>query len=115
MDCVNGVCKNQMPYFKNFEDDISFEECIIYLILTPILYFAILIMIEEKIFAKLFMKITCTKLKSDNCDAMDDEVKKEKLAVMQEINELNSQSKIIFNIFHEKYNTHILSYKIKSN
>jgi len=90
-----------MPYFRNFEDDISFEECIIYLILTPILYFAILIMIEEKVFAKLFMKITSTKLKSNNCDKMDDEVKKEKLAIAQEINELNSQGNIIFNIFQE--------------
>jgi len=99
MDCANGVCKKQMPYFKNFEDDTSFEECIIYLILTPILYFAILIMLEEKVFAKLFMKITRTKLKSNNCDAMDEEVKKEKLAVAQEINELNSQGKIIFNTF----------------
>lgn len=84
-----------MPYFNNFEEDMNFEECIIYLTLTPILYFTILIMMEEKMFAKILMKITGTKLKS-NCDIMDDEVKKEKLAVAQEINKINSKSKIIF-------------------
>ncbi|EZA61865.1 hypothetical protein DMN91_006090 [Ooceraea biroi] len=90
LDCTDGVCKNQISYFNDFKDDMNFEECIIYLILTPILYFTILIMLEEKVFAKLAMKITGKRFKSE-CDMMDDEVKKEKLKVAQEINEINSQ------------------------
>lgn len=99
MDCADGVCKKQLPYFKDFKDDINFEESIIYLSITPILYFAILIMIEEKIFLKLYAKIG-TKPKSE-LENMDDQVKKEKLAVALEINKINSQSKMytIMNIF----------------
>lgn len=103
MDCVNGVCKNSMPYFKDFQDDMNFEESIVYLAITPILYFAILIMIEEKFFLKLFKKIIGTKLK-DGCDTMDEQVKKEKLAAALEINKLNSQSKIILRILREIFN-----------
>lgn len=100
MKCVDGVCKKQLPYFKDFKDDISFEESIVYLSITPILYFVILIMLEEKIFSKLFMKIIGIKLKIEQED-MDDQVKKEKLAVALEINKINSQSKTytIVNIF----------------
>lgn len=100
MECADGVCKKQLPYFKDFKDDISFEESIVYLSITPILYFAILIMLEEKIFSKLFMKIIGIKLKIEQED-MDDQVKKEKLAVALEINKINNQSKTytIMNIF----------------
>lgn len=100
MNCADGICKNPMPYFKNFQDDMNFEECIVYLALTPILYFGLLIMLEEKVFVKLFMRIVGTKLRKEQ-ETMDDQVKKEKLAVALEINKINSQSKIIFSIFQE--------------
>lgn len=93
MDCVDGVCKHSMPYFKDFKDDTNLEECITYLALTPILYFAILILMEEKYFSKLYMKMIGRKLKN-GCDTMDEQVKKEKLAVALEINKINSKSKI---------------------
>lgn len=100
MECTDGVCKKQLPYFKDFKDDINFEESIVYLSVTSILYFAILIMLEEKIFSKLFRKMIGTKLKIEQED-MDDQVKKEKFAVALEINKINSQSKMytIMNIF----------------
>lgn len=98
MDCRDGVCKNQLPYFKNFEDDISFEESIVYLAVTPILYFALLIILEEKLLLKLLTKMVGTKLRKEQ-DTMDDQVKKEKLAVAVEINKINNQGKIIFSIF----------------
>lgn len=99
MDCADGVCKKQLPYFGDFKDDINFEESILYLSITPILYFAILIMIEEKVFLKLFAKIG--KKPKSELETMDDQVKKEKLAVALEINKINSQSKMytIMNIF----------------
>lgn len=86
-----------MSYFKNFKDDMSFEESIVYLAITPILYFGLLIILEEKLLSKLIGKITGTKLRKEQ-DTMDDQVKKEKLAVMMEINKINSQSKTIFSI-----------------
>lgn len=98
MDCADGVCRNPLPYFKDFTDDMSLEESILYLSITPILYFVILIMMEEKLFSKLFTKIIGTKLKSE-CYTTDDEVKKEKHAVALEINKINNQSKMILQFF----------------
>lgn len=100
MGCADGVCKRPLPYFRDFKDDMNFEESIVYLSVTPILYFAILMMLEEKIFSKLFTKMIGTKLKCEQ-ENMDDQVKKEKLAVALEINKINNQSKmcIIINIF----------------
>ncbi|XP_039306683.1 retinal-specific phospholipid-transporting ATPase ABCA4 isoform X2 [Solenopsis invicta] len=91
MDCKNGTCKNQLSYFRNFIEDINFEESIVYLAITPILYFALLIVLEEKLFSKLFMKIVGTKLREKQ-DIMDDQVRKEKLIVAMEINKINNQS-----------------------
>ncbi|XP_011050473.1 PREDICTED: ATP-binding cassette sub-family A member 1-like isoform X1 [Acromyrmex echinatior] len=91
LDCKDGVCKNQLSYFKNFEDDMSFEESIVYLAITPILYFALLIILEEKLLLKLLTKMIGTKLRKEQ-DTMDDQVKKEKLAVAVEINKINNQN-----------------------
>ncbi|KYN32310.1 ATP-binding cassette sub-family A member 3 [Trachymyrmex septentrionalis] len=91
LDCKDGVCKNQLSYFKNFEDDMNFEESIVYLATTPILYFALLIILEEKLLLKLLTKMIGTKLRKEQ-DTMDDQVKKEKLAVAVEINKINNQS-----------------------
>ncbi|EFN83263.1 ATP-binding cassette sub-family A member 3 [Harpegnathos saltator] len=93
LDCADGVCRNQIPYFKKFEDDISFEECILYLGLTPILYFTILLFLEEKLFPLLFAKVVKPQLR-DKCDTMDDQVKKEKHAVAVEINKINKNANI---------------------
>lgn len=79
-----------MSYFKDFSDDMSFEESILYLSITPILYFGLLIVLEEKILLKLFSKIRGTKLRKGQ-DMMDEQVKKEKLTVALEINKINSQ------------------------
>ncbi|KAF7399046.1 hypothetical protein HZH66_006943 [Vespula vulgaris] len=91
MDCVNGVCSKPMSYFENFKKDINLEENILYLSLTPVIYFAILIMLEEKIFTRLFTKIRSSSLQPS--DKMDEEVKKEKHAVALEISKITSQNK----------------------
>lgn len=93
MDCVNGVCNKPMPYFENFKNDINLEENILYLSLTPVIYFAILIMLEEKIFTRLFTKIRSLSLQPS--DKIDEEVKREKHVVTLEISKLTSQSKIL--------------------
>lgn len=92
LKCADGECKNQKPYFKDFRDDMNFEECILYLSITPILYFTLLIMMEEKLFLKLFRRVINRGLKNEQ-EVMDEEVKKEKLAVALEINRVNSQGK----------------------
>ncbi|KAI4504278.1 hypothetical protein M0802_000749 [Mischocyttarus mexicanus] len=98
MDCVDGVCNKPMPYFGNFEKDFNLEESIVYLSLTPVIYFAILIMLEERIFIRLFTKLL-SKIRSSSsqmgwtASQMDEEVKKEKHAVALEISKITSQSK----------------------
>jgi len=96
LNCADGVCRNQIKYFNNFKDDMSFTESIVFLSLTPILYFVILIMMEEKYFKKLFAKKQKLKMEQET---MDDQVKKEKLTVALEINKISSQSKIFFLCF----------------
>lgn len=82
-----------MPYFKDFKDDGNFEECILYLGLTPILYFTILIFLEEKLLPLLLMKAKKPQLRV-GCETMDDLVKKEKHVVALEINKVNNKSKM---------------------
>lgn len=93
MDCVNGVCNKPMSYFENFKNDLNLKENILYLSLTPVIYFAILIMLEEKFFTKLFTKIRSSSLQPS--DKIDEEVKREKDAVTLEISKITSQSKIL--------------------
>ncbi|KAK2576776.1 hypothetical protein KPH14_005420 [Odynerus spinipes] len=92
MDCVDGVCNNPLPYFGDLEDDLSLEENIIYLALTPVIYFVILILLEEKFLTRLITKIRHSSLQG-GCDKMDEEVKKEKHAVALEISKINNQNK----------------------
>ncbi|XP_015178503.1 PREDICTED: ATP-binding cassette sub-family A member 1-like [Polistes dominula] len=98
MDCVDGVCNKPMPYIGNFEKAFQLEETILYLFLTPVIYFAILIMLEERIFVRLFNKLLSKIRKSSSAMGwmtlqMDEEVKKEKHAVALEISKITSQSK----------------------
>lgn len=97
LGCADGVCKKQLPYFRDFEDDMNFEESIVYLAVTPILYFGLLIILEENLFGKLKARIIGTNLRKEQ-DKMDNQVKKEKLAVALEINKLNSQGETILSI-----------------
>lgn len=69
---------------------MTLEESVVYLSVTPILYFAILIMLEENLFSMLRRKIIGSKLPKP-CDTMDEQVKKEKHAVAVEINKINSR------------------------
>lgn len=87
LDCVDGVCKNQLSYFSNYDNDMSLKECIIYLSLTPLIYFTILIILEERLPHKFYAKIVNQNLKNP-CDIKDDQVKKEKHAVAVEIRKL---------------------------
>ncbi|XP_076762980.1 ATP-binding cassette sub-family A member 17 [Xylocopa sonorina] len=90
LDCTDGVCKNQIPYFSNFDIDMSLGECVLYLCLTPFIYFAILIILEERIPQKLKAKILNQNLKNA-CDFKDDQVKKEKHIVALEIRRLQNR------------------------
>ncbi|KOC60391.1 ABC transporter A family member 6 [Habropoda laboriosa] len=94
LECADGVCKNQLSYFSNYDNDMSLGECVVYLSLTPLLYFAILILLEERVPHKLYAKILNQNLKNA-CDIKDDQVKKEKHTVAQEIRKLQNHAKTI--------------------
>ncbi|CAK9811271.1 Phospholipid-transporting ATPase ABCA3 [Anthophora quadrimaculata] len=89
LECADGVCKNQLSYFSNYDKDMSLVECVVYLSLTPILYFAILILLEERVPHKLYAKMINKDLKNA-CDIKDDQVKKEKHMVALEIGKLQN-------------------------
>jgi hypothetical protein len=82
-----------LKYFTNFENDISLEESLIYMSITPILYVGILFLLEYKIIQKLITKMT----KSIPFEYKIDElVQKEKFSIAEKIFDLN---KCKYNIF----------------
>lgn len=95
LDCVDGVCKNQLSYFSNYDNDMSLKECIIYLSFTPLIYFTILIILEERLPHKFYAKILNQNLKNP-CDIKDDQVKKEKHVVAVEIRKLLNRGIVFY-------------------
>ncbi|XP_076222279.1 ATP-binding cassette sub-family A member 17 isoform X2 [Nomia melanderi] len=110
LDCVDGDCKNQLSYFKTEDDDMSLLECVIYLSVTPLIYFVLLILFEEGFFNKLYVKLFNKHLTSTGpTDIKDEQVEKEKHAVAMEIRKLRNRatneienSKAV-NITHSNY------------
>ncbi|XP_058807246.1 phospholipid-transporting ATPase ABCA1-like isoform X2 [Phymastichus coffea] len=84
LECFDGKCEKSLSYFRDFNDDISLEESIIYLCISPILYFGILAMLEYKVIPLMLARIRNGKynLLEDPCD---EQVKKEKHSVAFEI------------------------------
>nr|XP_034183985.1 retinal-specific phospholipid-transporting ATPase ABCA4-like [Osmia lignaria] len=93
LDCVDGVCRNQLPYFSNDNSDMSLTECVVYLSVTPLIYFAVLIILEERLIDKLYAKMFDQKLKNA-CVIKDEEVEKEKYAVALEIKKLTNSNAV---------------------
>lgn len=93
LDCADGVCRNQLPYFSNDNNDMSLTECVVYLSVTPLIYFAVLIILEERLIDKLYAKMFDQKLKNA-CVIKDEEVEKEKYAVALEIKKLTNSSAV---------------------
>lgn len=98
LDCADGVCKNQLSYFSDYDFKMSLKNCIIYLSLTPLMYFAILIILEERLPYKLYAKIFSQNLR-DPCNIQDDQVKKEKHAVATEIRKLQNRGIVFYEYF----------------
>lgn len=97
MECADGVCKKQLPYFSNDNYDMNLMECVIYLSITPLIYFALLIILEEGLFDKLYIKMSGQNLRNA-CDMKDEQVEKEKRAVALEIRKLNNRGEKSFKI-----------------
>ncbi|XP_053973007.1 retinal-specific phospholipid-transporting ATPase ABCA4-like isoform X1 [Hylaeus volcanicus] len=87
LECANGNCKNQLPYFSNQNSDMNLLECVIYLSVTPLIYFSLLIILEERLFDKIYIKMFGQNLRNA-CEMNDDQVRKEKNAVALEIRKL---------------------------
>lgn len=83
-----------MSYFRDFDDDISLEESLIYLCISPILYFAILAMLEYKVIPLMLARIRNGKYNvlEDPCD---EQVKKEKHSVAFEIARVKSHCEFV--------------------
>ncbi|XP_078049321.1 phospholipid-transporting ATPase ABCA3 isoform X2 [Augochlora pura] len=93
LDCMDGDCKNQLSYFHAEDKDMSLTECVIYLAVTPLIYFSLLIMLEEGVFKKFYVKMFCKHLRNA-IDIKDDQVEKEKRAVALEIRKLRKHGTI---------------------
>ncbi|XP_076622006.1 phospholipid-transporting ATPase ABCA3 [Colletes latitarsis] len=91
LECADGICKKQLPYFSQNDNDMNLMECIIYLSITPLAYFTLLIILEERLFDKLYIKMFGQNLRNA-CDIQDEQVQAEKNAVASEIRKLNNQS-----------------------
>lgn len=79
---------------------MSLRDCIIYLSFTPLIYFAILIILEENLHYKLYARMFKQNLKNP-CHIQDEQVKKEKHAVALEIRKLKNRG-IVFPFLSEK-------------
>ncbi|XP_076395704.1 phospholipid-transporting ATPase ABCA3 isoform X2 [Megachile rotundata] len=90
LECADGVCKKQLSYFSDYSSDMSLGECVVYLSVTPLIYFAVLIILEERLIDKLYAKVFDQKLKNA-CDIKDEEVQKEKYAVALEMRNLTNR------------------------
>ncbi|OAD58503.1 ATP-binding cassette sub-family A member 3 [Eufriesea mexicana] len=90
LDCADGVCKNQVSYFSDNDRDMSLKECITFLCLTPFIYFAILIILEERLPQIFYAKMRNKNLKYA-CNIEDGQVKKEKDRVALEIRKLKNR------------------------
>ena len=87
---MDNNCVKYFEYFGNFNESGNLEESILYLCLTPLLYFAILGLMEHKIMLKWFTKKQQQK-PIHNVEEIDDQVKSEKSSVAFEISNLKNQ------------------------
>ncbi|XP_058807248.1 phospholipid-transporting ATPase ABCA1-like isoform X2 [Phymastichus coffea] len=85
MVCYNGTCGNYKSYFTNFEEDITLEESVIYLCLTPVLYFGILALLETQ-----YIENVAIRFRREMAQEVgaDEQVQREKSAISRKIEEL---------------------------
>lgn len=88
MGCYDGKCKNYKKFFTNFEEDITLEQSLIYLCVTPFLYFGILALLETQFVQKVRSKYMNQSLHEINAD---EQVQREKSNIYQKIQSLNGR------------------------
>ncbi|XP_058807192.1 ATP-binding cassette sub-family A member 7-like isoform X2 [Phymastichus coffea] len=83
--CRDGKCASHIEYFNDFKYDISLEESLVYLGVTPFLYLGILVALECQLVQKLRARArrTATLAASD-----DEQVQRSKAAISARINGL---------------------------
>ena len=90
LECSGGKCAKSLNYFRKFEDDISLEESLIYLCVTPFIYFFLLWILENNYIKLLYVRIkNKTFLPKDNFN--DIQVQKEKRLIAFEISKIKSK------------------------
>lgn len=96
MVCHDGECKNYKAYFTDFEGDITLEESLIHLCITPFLYFGMLAVLEHQLIQKLIFRMKKISL-SDYRN--DEQVDKEKADIVQRISVLKKRKDNFVNDF----------------
>lgn len=89
--CFNGNCQTNFPYFNGYKSDVyhglySISTYTLYLCITPIIYFGILVLLESRIISKIIMKRSRAEPIINNKKSVDEKVKEEKMIVAREIN-----------------------------
>ncbi|KAL7306039.1 hypothetical protein TKK_0001504 [Trichogramma kaykai] len=89
LGCYDGKCERPVDYFSDFDKDVTLEESLVYLALTPLLYFAILAVLEYNVVGTLIKKY---KKLEPVIDPTDEQVQAEKNAISQKIFALTRQN-----------------------
>ncbi|XP_008203624.1 retinal-specific phospholipid-transporting ATPase ABCA4-like [Nasonia vitripennis] len=89
LDCYEQNCVKSVKYFSNFENDVTLEESLIYMCVTPILYIGILFVLDHQLIQKIKAKLTT---EETPYYTTDDEVKREKSAIGRKISTINGRS-----------------------
>ncbi|XP_043460752.1 phospholipid-transporting ATPase ABCA1-like [Leptopilina heterotoma] len=90
LNCSGGQCEKYFDYFNNSKVSDSLEKSILYLCLTPFIYFTIIGILEKKLIPRLFIKIKNI-VPTGATQRVDDQVKAEKIFVASEINKFKKQ------------------------
>lgn len=87
-----------VKYFGDFENDVSLEESLIYMCLTPILYIGILFVLDHQLIQKFRARM---KPQEVPYYTTDEQVKREKLNIAQKISTMNGCK--LLNHFNKEY------------
>lgn len=90
---MDGKCDNSLEYFKTRDGDdffVSLKESVFYLAFTPILYFTLLYLLENKFLELLYRRMYYKNYESAG-DPLDEQVRHEKYKIATELSKFRSK------------------------
>ncbi|KAJ8686329.1 hypothetical protein QAD02_022123 [Eretmocerus hayati] len=88
LGCRGGRCTNYINFFDKTNDDISLEQSLAYLLLTPLLYFGVLVLLEKQWIQRIISKRKHIDA-NEPAVVQEEQVKNQKLLVAQKISALS--------------------------